>query len=133
MEKEELVYEPTDDPQIFQVTVLGELRRRQVTTLPNGESCMQGRRVEIALILDEGTGSLMTARYQPGKHPPIDDFPALSLEEAMLLRGQMQTGDIATVRKARGGASKQFLDIDPRRRDERVKIPKPSHSFTLKR
>lgn len=131
MGKEEITYELTDDPKILEGIVLGKTFKKQVTVFPNGSVCRQVRRVEIALVRNGATGDLEAVRYQPGEHPPIDDFPTLKLKKAMLLRDQMWTGDIATVRKAREGASRQFVDVDPRRHDRRLKISKPRHSLAL--
>lgn len=122
-----VTYEPTDQPIIFQATALGEAFRRQTITLPNGLVQMQGRRVEIGLAWDEAEGDLVPVPYRPKDLPPKGDFSTIKLNQAMLLREQMQRRDIVTVRKH--GASRQFINVDPLR--TRFQIPKPRHSFAL--
>lgn len=127
MAKETITYEPTDQPVIFQGTALGELFRRQTIILPGELTHMQGRRIEIGLAWDEAVGDLVPVPYQPRNCPPRDDFPTTNLDQVMLLREQMTRRDIVTVK--RHGASRQFIDVDPLRKEFR--IPKPRYSFAL--
>lgn len=126
MEKE-VTYEPTDQSIIFQGTALGKFFRRQTITLPSGLMQMQSCRVEIGLAWNEAEGDLVPVPYRLRDYPPKDDFPTISLNQAMELRVQMQRRDLKTVRGH--GASRQFIDIDPLRNT--FQIPKPRHSFAL--
>jgi len=123
MGKEEITYELTDQPVIFQGTALGKCRRRRAVP----PDYTQSRRVEIGLVWDEAEGDLIPIPYRLKDYPPRDDFPTIGLKQARQLREQMLQRDLDTVIKH--GASRQFIEVDPNK--GKFQIPKPRHSFAL--